>query len=94
MKNFFSVSLVIMAMLFQTACDKTVKNSFEGNEVFVNDFKNRSALFEGTSYLSVFDSALSVEQKEALQFLYAYMPLPDVVDYPGSFHLMNVEYRH
>ena len=92
MKNFFSVSLVIMAMLFQTACDKTVKNSFEGNEVFVNDFKNRSALFEGTSYLSVFDSALSVEQKEALQFLYAYMPLPDVVDYPGSFHLMNVDY--
>ncbi len=92
MKKFFSALLAASAILLQTACDGTTKNGFEGSDVFVNDFENRSALFENTDYLSVFDSALSVEQKEALQFLYAYMPLPDVVDYSGSFHLMNVDY--
>ena len=30
------------------------------------------------------------EEKEALRFLYAYMPLADVTDYPTSFFLQNV----
>ena len=37
-------------------------------------------------------AGLSVNQQEmeALQFLYAYMPLADVTDYPVEFHLQNV----
>ncbi|EJW94513.1 transglutaminase domain-containing protein [gut metagenome] len=33
---------------------------------------------------------LDTYEREALAFLYAYMPLADMVDYPGDFHLMNV----
>ena len=33
---------------------------------------------------------LSTEEKEAMQFLYAYMPSADVVDYSASFFLENV----
>ncbi|MBR2083288.1 MAG: hypothetical protein IJ879_01430, partial [Muribaculaceae bacterium] len=29
-------------------------------------------------------------EKEALEFLYAYMPLADVTDYTVEFHLANV----
>ena len=32
----------------------------------------------------------SAEEKEALRFLYAYMPLADVTDYPSAFFLQNV----
>ncbi len=33
---------------------------------------------------------VSGDEAEALQFLYAYMPLADVTDYPTSFYLQNV----
>ena len=93
MKRYFNTLLLITAILLHTACsNNSVKEGFSGSETFVNDFNKRSLLFENKQYLSVFDNALSVEQREALQFLYAYMPLPDIVDYSGDFHLMNVDY--
>ncbi len=38
----------------------------------------------------VFDEKLSVRQREALKFLYAFMPLSDLADYDGSFFLANI----
>ena len=34
--------------------------------------------------------SLTAEEREALEFLYAYMPLADVTDYPAAFYLANV----
>lgn len=39
---------------------------------------------------AIFDADLTPYEREALEFLYAYMPLADITDYPGEFHLMNV----
>ena len=36
------------------------------------------------------DSALSLAEREALEFLYAYMPLADVTDYPEAYFLEQV----
>lgn len=36
------------------------------------------------------DASLSAYEREALEFLYAYMPLADITDYPGEFHLTNI----
>ena len=47
--------------------------------------KNRSE-----QLFRVFDQDLSLKEKEALQFLYAYMPLSDLADYDGEFYLKNV----
>lgn len=79
-------------MLLIAACGPAQKQGFDGSEAFVKDFEQRSAQFAGTDYLKVLDGQLSVQQRQALQFLYAYMPLPDVVDYSGDYHLMNVDY--
>jgi transglutaminase-like putative cysteine protease len=38
----------------------------------------------------VFDKNISTREKEALEFLYAYMPLSDLADYDGEFYLKNV----
>ena len=40
----------------------------------------------------VFEQPMSDEQKEAMTFLYAYMPLADIADHPGEFYLENVDY--
>lgn len=37
-----------------------------------------------------YSKPLSDYEREALEFLYAYMPLADIADYSGEFHLMNV----
>ena len=34
--------------------------------------------------------SMTAEEQEALEFLYAYMPLADVADYPAEFFLANV----
>ena len=34
--------------------------------------------------------SLTQQERGALEFLYAYMPLADVAAYPGEFHLQNV----
>jgi transglutaminase-like putative cysteine protease len=41
---------------------------------------------------NVFDSIHSIQEKEALEFLYAYMPLSDLADYTGEYFLQQVRY--
>lgn len=36
------------------------------------------------------EKGVSAKEKEALEFLYAYMPVADVTDYPTSFYLENI----
>ena len=55
------------------------------------DFRKKQALMPRGDLFAIFDTTLTDYEREALQFLYAYMPLADITDYPGSFHLMNVQ---
>ena len=50
-------------------------------------FSERKALVENRSddLFSVFNRNLSLQEKEALKFLFAYMPLNDLADYSGEF---------
>ena len=56
------------------------------------DFEARELLASGraTELFSVMDSSLSLEEREAMQFLYAYMPYSDLADYDGTFFLKQV----
>jgi len=38
----------------------------------------------------IFDEKLTTDERQALEFLYAYMPLSDLADYPPEFFLANV----
>ncbi|MCX6244029.1 MAG: transglutaminase domain-containing protein [Bacteroidetes bacterium] len=85
-------SLLILAALFSCQrgphfiSDKNyrakVEAAFEKQKELA---KNRSE-----QLFSVFDQELSRKEKEALKFLYAYMPLSDLADYNGDFYLQNV----
>lgn len=51
--------------------------------------KKQALLPEGNLF-EVFNTPLSTEEKEALTFLYTYMPIGDVTDYDGDFYLRNI----
>ena len=55
------------------------------------DFQQKKALMpQGELFTILDDASLSTYEQEALEFFYAYMPLADITDYPGEFHLMNI----
>lgn len=54
------------------------------------DFEKRRETLPQGDLFGVFDKSMSDEQRESMTFLYAYMPLADIVDHPGEFYLENV----
>lgn len=55
-----------------------------------DDFRQRSAELNMPQYFEVFNQELPDDRRDALEFLYAYMALPDIVDNSGDFFLDNV----
>ncbi|MDR2845110.1 MAG: hypothetical protein LBV28_03350, partial [Puniceicoccales bacterium] len=55
-------------------------------------FEQRKTLarHRADALFGVFESKISTEQREALEFLFAYMPLSDLADYDGAFFLRQV----
>jgi len=45
-----------------------------------------------TAIWDIFNQKLSPEEKQALEFIYAYAPLSDLADYQPEFFLKNVQY--
>lgn len=54
------------------------------------DFQKRREVVGNDSLFAIFDADLTSDERAALEFLYAYMPLPDLADYSGDFHRANV----
>ena len=76
---------LIIAMAF-ASCG----NSNLSNEV-LNDFSTRRATIDNENLYSVFNQQLTNNERDALTFLYAYMPLGDIACYDGDFFLKNVQ---
>ena len=60
------------------------------------DFRNRTvqvgmSIFADLEEDPAVDQKPSLEEEEALKFLYAYMPLADITDYTPAFYLENVK---
>jgi hypothetical protein len=52
--------------------------------------QKKLAINREVQLFDVFKKELSIQEIEALKFLYAYMPLSDLADYDGEFYLKNV----
>ena len=55
------------------------------------DLATRMSQLPNGDLFSILNEDMSLQEKEALQFLYAYMPLSDVTDYSGEYYLKNVK---
>ena len=91
MKKSLFLILAAMAVMF-VPCDAAAQKTFDKNGKIAADFEARRSVIGNDAYFAIFDEVLSTSQKEVMQFMYAYMPLPDIADYSGEFHLKNVDY--
>ena len=49
------------------------------------DFQSRQTTLSEGNLFTVFNQSMTPEEKEAMSFLYAYMPVGDIADYSGEF---------
>ena len=82
-KHYYLVSVLLAAC----ACVVTPTRA----DRVADDFERRKTEMGANGFFAVFDGDLSSEEREALQFLYAYMPLPDLTDYTSNFYRANVD---
>lgn len=54
------------------------------------DFEEKEKQLPDGDCFSIFREKLTTFEREALMFLYAYMPIGDITDYPGEYYLENV----
>lgn len=59
-------------------------------EQVAQDFEKKKQQLPNGDLFAVFNEPLTTPEREALMFLYAYMPTGDVTDYPGDYYLENV----
>lgn len=95
-KSRFSIYLLSLLLALNISC-----NNDEGVKHFISDKAYRKTVKEdflkvkkmadsrSNELFSVFRN-VNKEQEEALEFLYAYMPINDLADYDGKFFLRNV----
>ena len=92
--KFLSICAMSLALMFATlSCTNNHLISDEAERAVVQaDFDKRAESWNQGDLFKVFGQELSDQQREALTFLYAYMPLGDITDYSGEFFLENIDY--
>ena len=80
-------------ILLCTACGKKhlIMEEAERRQVR-EDYTAKKSMFPSSEFQSIFDfiEKQNPQEKEALQFLYAYMPVGDMADYTPEFYLRNI----
>jgi transglutaminase-like putative cysteine protease len=97
MKRIYYTLFLALFACVAISCQQGEKSFFSDKgyrEQVKTDFqkrKSRISYKRAEALFSVFDKTdLSLEEREALEFLYAYMPLSDLADYDGDFYLSQV----
>lgn len=88
----FSIWVASLLMLCGTmyCSDAHFISNAQERAAIEQDFASKKARFLRGNLFDIFNENLSIEQREALTFLYAYMPLADIVDHEKDFFLRQV----
>lgn len=82
----------LLSLFILTSCSKPAH--FITDETYraevESDFQAKQKELPNGDLFAVFNSEMTPEEKEALTFLYAYMPIGDITDYSGEFYLKNI----
>lgn len=85
----YSVKVISTAMIFAASALGAAAIDYGTAKA---DFEQRKELVGADRpCFDIFGQPLNSAQRDALEFLYAYMPLPDITDYDGSYYLKNVD---
>lgn len=83
---------LLFVLLLGTSCNK--QKHFISDEMFraevEKDFRAKQKALPDGNLFAVFNQPMTPDEKEALTFMYAYMPIGDITDYDGQFYLDNI----
>lgn len=85
--------ILISALLFALTLTAGAQGSFITDTQYragMESLFNQRIKTVGKKFYNTKKEKLTADEQEALKFLYAYMPLADVTDYPTSFYADNV----
>lgn len=91
-KHIFQSTLLAFCLSVLAACDNHFISDSSLREQIHQQWAQRKELFTHGESFSIFDSTLSTQEREALEFLYSSMPSADLADYDGEYFLENVRY--
>lgn len=89
-----TTSFFILILIFLSSCTNTAHfiSDKSEREIVYREFNERASKLDNDSLFNVFNKEITPLEKEALTFLYAYMPLSDIADHSGDYFLENVRY--
>ena len=91
-KQIIAALAVAIGVLAYNYLAQPQEEDFDKSHKIAQDFEHRRHIVGNENYFKIFNKELSGTRMQAMQFLYAYMPLPDIADYSGEYHLQNVDY--
>lgn len=87
--------LLLLSVFFMWTSCQNQSSHFITDEAYrtqvETDLQARQADLTQGDLFAVFNQPMSPAEKEALEFLYAYMPVGDIADYSGDYFLQNVK---
>ncbi len=86
-----AISAILGCALLISCNDHLIGNKAE-RETVQRDFEARKAELAQPELFKIFEEPMSIRQREAMTFLYAYMPLTDLAYHSGEYFLENVDY--
>lgn len=92
MKTLYRLLLIpfFFVMLFSCSESHFLKEKTYRNQV-VQDFEQKQQILPNGDLFAIFSNeTLTLSEREALMFLYAYMPIGDITDYTGEYYLANI----
>lgn len=90
-KNTLIISILLLLFI---SCSKKevhfISDAQQRKDVKTDLQEKMAQLPEGHLFY-IFDTELTLKEREALEFLYAYMPIGDITDYSGEYHKANID---
>ena len=88
------LSIICLGLLVFAACNAPEEHFISDPQQRADveaDLNKKMSLLPNGDLFSIFDTELSTKEREALQFLYAYMPIGDITDYSGEYYKSNID---
>lgn len=92
MKTLIPLLFIPILSVVLLSCGEShfLKEEAYRNQVLQDLESKQQVLPNGDLFAILSNTDLSVSEQEALKFLYAYMPIGDITDYPGEYYLENL----
>ncbi len=85
-KLLFSIAVFTLTL---SSCTEHFISDKNYRKMVEEDFQAKQTAIANPAVFRVFEEDLSVKEREAMMFLYAYMPLGDMLNMDGEYYLKN-----